>query len=142
MNSSTSNSSPAVLPAPERHALARRVARSGRNEKAARAPVLEFDFARPVPKVPWRGVLAAVVLLTLAAMVGWEMHVRSRGYAPTLNDTGDLWSEARSKVKPDSIVLLGTSRMLFDIDLDVLERGLGQRPVQLALVGSSPLISR
>jgi hypothetical protein len=35
-------------------------------------------------------------------------------------------------------VLLGTSRMLFDMDLDVLERGLGQRPKQLALVGSSP----
>jgi hypothetical protein len=41
-------------------------------------------------------------------------------------------------VKPDSLVLLGTSRMLFDIDLDVLERGLGQRPTQLAIVGSSP----
>jgi hypothetical protein len=41
-------------------------------------------------------------------------------------------------VKPDSTVLLGTSRMLFDMDLDVLEQGLGQRPVQLAIVGSSP----
>src|SRR5262245_31055262 len=28
--------------------------------------------------------------------------------------------------------------MLFDLDLDVLEQGLGRRPVQLAVVGSSP----
>lgn len=96
------------------------------------------DFVRLVPDVPWRGLLAAVALLTTAATVAWELHARARGYVPTLNDTPDLWSEARARVKPDSLVLLGTSRMLFDMDLDVLEQGLGQRPVQLAVVGSSP----
>jgi len=83
-------------------------------------------------------VLLAVALLSTAATVAWEFHARAAGYGPTLNDTADLWSEARARVKPDSIVLLGTSRMLFDIDLDVLEAGLGRRPIQLALVGSSP----
>lgn len=97
-----------------------------------------FDFERPIPDVPWRGVLAAVVLLAAAAAAAWELAVRRAGYTPGLDDTADLWSEARASVKPDSIVLLGTSRMLFDIDLDVLERGLGQRPTQLAVVGSSP----
>jgi len=96
------------------------------------------DFVRTIPNVPWRGVLAAVALLSTAATVGWEIHARRSGYAPTLNDTPDLWSETRAKVQPDSIVLLGTSRMLFDMDLDVLERGLGRRPTQLAIVGSSP----
>lgn len=97
-----------------------------------------FDFVRPVPNVPWRGMLAAVALLSTAATVAWEIHARRAGYTPTLNDTADLWSEMRGSVRPDSIVLLGTSRMLFDMDLDELERGLGQRPKQLALVGSSP----
>lgn len=97
-----------------------------------------FDFARIVPDVPWRGLLVAVTLLTTAATVAWELHARAKGYGPTLNDTPDLWSEARARVKPDSLVLIGTSRMLFDMDLDVLEQGLGQRPVQLAIVGSSP----
>jgi hypothetical protein len=96
------------------------------------------DFVRSIPNVPWRGVLAAVALLSTAATVAWEIHARASGYQPTLNDTPDLWAEARSSVKPDSLVLLGTSRMLFDIDLDVLEQGLGQRPTQLAIVGSSP----
>lgn len=97
-----------------------------------------FDFVRPVPEVPWRGVLLAVALLSTLGVGAWEYRARLAGYAATLNDTSDLWSEKRSSVKPDSIVLLGTSRMLFDMDLDVLEQGLGQRPVQLALVGSSP----
>ena len=96
------------------------------------------DFVRTIPSVPWRRVLAAVALLSTAATVAWEIHARASGYQPTLNDTPDLWAETRAKVKPDSMVLLGTSRMLFDVDLDVLERGLGQRPLQLAIVGSSP----
>jgi hypothetical protein len=97
-----------------------------------------FDFARVIPNVPWRPVLLAVTLLSAAATAGWEMWARSAGYRPTLNDTPDLWAEARNQVKPDSVVLLGTSRMLFDMDLDVLEAGLGVRPKQLALVGCSP----
>lgn len=96
------------------------------------------DFVRVVPDVPWRRLAAAVALITATATVGWELHVRSVGYAPVLDDTADLWAEARSSVRPDSTVLIGTSRMLFDIDLDQLERGLGQRPVQLSIVGSSP----
>jgi hypothetical protein len=96
------------------------------------------DFVRTIPNVPWRGVLAAVVLFSAMATVAWEIRARAAGYQPTLNDTPDLWSETRAKVKPDSLVLLGTSRMLFDIDLDALEQGLGQRPTQLAIVGSSP----
>lgn len=96
------------------------------------------DFTRTIPSLPWRRVLLAVALLSATATVAWEFRARAAGYAPTLNDTADLWSEARSRVRPDSLVLLGTSRMLFDLDLDVLEVGLGQRPTQLALVGSSP----
>ncbi|MBI2510797.1 MAG: hypothetical protein HYV96_02360 [Opitutae bacterium] len=98
----------------------------------------EFDFARVVPSVPWKAVLAAVVALTATAAVGWEYYARRHGYSPSLNDTPDLWAQTREKVQPNSLVLVGTSRMLFDADLDVLEKAFGQRPVQLALAGSSP----
>lgn len=93
---------------------------------------------RPIPQVPWRSVLTAVIALTLAATAAWEWRVRILGYAPSLNDTPDLWAEKRSAVKPDSLVLIGTSRMLFDIDLDEVEQAFGQRPIQLSLAGSSP----
>lgn len=96
------------------------------------------ESARIIPDVPWRGVLAAVVLLTATATAAWEFRARAAGYGPSLNDTPDLWAEQRAKVKPDSIVLAGTSRMLFNADLDVLEAAFGRRPVQLALAGSSP----
>lgn len=98
----------------------------------------EADFVREIPNVPWRGLFVAVALLSTAAVAAWELGVRAHGFAPTLNDTPDLWARERAKVKPDSLVLIGTSRMLFDMDLSVLEKGLGQRPTQLAIVGSSP----
>jgi hypothetical protein len=94
------------------------------------------NFERPIPTLPWRGLGLAMVLLTVAASVAWEIRCRAWGYAPTLNDTSDLWAQQRRSVKSDSIVIIGDSRTLFDMDLDALEQGLGQRPVQLALVGS------
>lgn len=96
------------------------------------------EFTREIPSLPWRRVLAAVVALTLAATLTWEITARQRGYRPSIDDNADLWAEQRSKVQPDSLVLVGTSRMLFNADLDVMERSLGQRPIQLALAGSSP----
>jgi hypothetical protein len=86
--------------------------------------------------VAWRGILLTVMLVTAVAAVGWEIRVRAWGYASTLNDTPDLWAQRREAVQPDSLVIIGDSRPHFDLDLDVLEHGLGQRPVQLALDGS------
>jgi hypothetical protein len=74
--------------------------------------------------------------LVAVATVAWELRVRAMGYAPTLNDTPDLWAEHRAQVKPDSIVIIGDSRAWFDLDLQEIERGLGKRPIQLALPGS------
>ena len=94
------------------------------------------DFERRIPALPWRGITVIVVLIVMAAAAAWELHVRSIGYAPTLNDTEDLWAQARRAVQPESVVIVGESRPLFDLDLDELEKGLGKRPVQLALPGS------
>lgn len=43
---------------------------------------------------------------------------------------------ARRRVKPESIVIIGDSRGWYDLDLDELQKGLGKRPVQLAMGGS------
>ena len=95
-----------------------------------------FDFQRPIPALPWRGLLLATLLATVLGTIAWEIRARSLGYAPMLNDTSDLWADWREKVQPDSLVIIGDSRALFDLDLDALEQGLGHRPIQLALVGS------
>ena len=95
-----------------------------------------LDFERPIPHVPWRGITVIVAIVVIAATAAWEIYVRSIGYGPTLNDTEDLWVQARRRVQPESVVSVGDSRPVFDLDLDELEKGLGKRPVQLALPGS------
>ena len=102
-------------------------------ERVHGGPPLEYE--RPIPKVPWRGITVVVVLIVIAATVAWELYCRSIGYGSTLNDNEDLWTSARRHVKPESIVIIGDSRGWFDLDLDELQKGLGKRPVQLAMGG-------
>jgi hypothetical protein len=82
----------------------------------------------------------AVVLAALC-LGGWEFHWRNHGYAPTLEDTGDLWAETRSRLgpDPDQTVIIGSSRILFDFDLQAYAKAFGTAlPVQLALPGGTP----
>ena len=112
-----------------------------REEQIHGGPPLEFE--RPIPPAPWRGIAVVVTLIVIAATAAWELYCRSLGYAPTLNDNEDLWTAARRRVQPESIVLMGDSRAWFDLDLDELQTGLGKRPIQLAIAGSTawPVLS-
>jgi hypothetical protein len=95
------------------------------------------DHERPIPPVPWRGMTVVVVLIVIAATAAWEFYCRSIGYGPTLNDNEDLWALTHRRIQPESIVIIGDSRAWFDLDLDEMQTGLGKRPVQLAMGGSS-----
>ena len=103
------------------------------SESVHGGPPLEYE--RPIPPIPWRGITVVVVLSVIAATFSWEFYCRSIGYGPTLNDNEDLWTTTRRRVKPESIVIIGDSRGWFDLDLDELQKGLGKRPVQLAMGG-------
>src|SRR5437667_12741938 len=98
--------------------------------------IVPRDYERPIPQVPWRGMTVVLVLIVIAAAAAWEFYCRSIGYGPTLNDNEDLWTMTRRRVKPESIVIIGDSRAWYDLDLDELQKGLGKRPVQLAMGGS------
>jgi len=106
-----------------------------REEQIHGGPPLEFE--RPIPPAPWRGVAVVITIIVIAATMAWEFYARSLGYAPTLNDNEDLWVLARERVQPESIVIIGDSRAWFDCDLDELQKGLGKRPIQLAIAGST-----
>jgi hypothetical protein len=86
-------------------------------------------------------VIAAVSTVLLVG--GWEILCRARGFTPGLDDTPDLWARARERLDdapPDQIVLIGSSRMLFDLDLEEFHRAAGgPRPIQLATVGTNEL---
>ncbi len=79
---------------------------------------------------------------SLAGLAFWEIYWRSQGYIADLEDDKYLWAEQRAKVeKADSndVILIGSSRILFDIQLPVWEKVAGYKPIQLAAPGSSPL---
>ncbi|MGI8956470.1 MAG: hypothetical protein ACR2II_06100 [Chthoniobacterales bacterium] len=99
-------------------------------------PSSTSNFKRVIPARPWRGITVSVVMTLVVAAGAWEFYCRSLGYAPTLNDSEDLWASVRRKVEPESVAIIGDSRAIFDLDLDGLERALGQRPLQLAQPGS------
>ena len=86
--------------------------------------------------------LTIALVITIIATVAWEGYWRSQGYYPNLDDNDALWAQNRHKLKgltKDGVVLLGSSRVLFDIQLDEWEEATGIRPVQLATAGSTPL---
>lgn len=111
--------------------------RPSKEEQIHGGPPLEFE--RPIPPAPWRGIAVVVTIIVIAATSAWELHSRALGYGPTLNDNEDLWTLARGRVEPESIVIIGDSRAWFDCDLDEFEKGLGKRPVQLAIAGSTAM---
>jgi hypothetical protein len=83
------------------------------------------------------------LLITVAAVALWEHHVRTLGYSADYDDTPRLWAQQRQRAvgaKVAQWALVGDSRTLFDLDLDLLEQATGSRPVQLATVGSNPIV--
>lgn len=101
------------------------------------------EIHRVIPQRGWLGMGAAALIVAIAALVYWEIHVRSLGFVPDYDNTPTLWVPLRQKAvgaTREQIVLVGASRTLFDVDLDVLQQATGgPRPLQLATVGSSPM---
>ena len=95
---------------------------------------------RDIPARPW-GPITVAALLLLALFVGaWEWRWRAYGVAPGYRNSDGAWAEQRRRInsgESDATVIVGSSRVLFDIQLPVWERITGKRPIQLALEGTS-----
>lgn len=100
-------------------------------------------LSRPVPDHPWPKMMVAVLVTTLALLFGWEMAMRNLGLdAGDLDDDRDYWVEERRRLDrspPDSVVIIGDSRILFGTELSRWQELTGRRPVQLALPATSSL---
>ncbi|MEK7265428.1 MAG: hypothetical protein AAB227_04935, partial [Pseudomonadota bacterium] len=115
------------------------------SENAYPAPKTDFfdpeHVDRPVPPLPWLAVTLAVLVATVLLTTGWEYYWRGKEFvANDFKNNSPLWAEQRRKATGDATVLIGSSRTLFDVDLDIFEEISGVRPVQLALEGTSPRI--
>lgn len=86
--------------------------------------------------------LIVAIIITIITTIFWESYWRSQGFTQTLDDNEALWSVQRERVEnatSDNMLIMGSSRVLFDIQLNEWETQTGIRPIQLATVGSSPL---
>lgn len=97
---------------------------------------------RETPVARWAAIGWLTLALVVAAMAAWEWKMRSLGLrAGDLDDTKSHWAVERRKVaagEHDGVVIIGSSRILFDTNLDVWEGMTGRRPIQLALPGTNP----
>lgn len=103
---------------------------------------------RRIPERDWGSAWLICAALVLAAVAGWEVKARSIQHLPGdydgyTNFTAQWAEERRMLDEPDHgyrVLLLGSSRMLWGADLDILEQALGTRPLQLAIAGTGPAL--
>lgn len=141
MPSSTSSSDNALALT---RALARQSApdRYARQTAADRPGVAQPVPVRPVPEQPWGRILPGAVMLAALLVGCWELYWRDYGVHPAIANNNALWAIQRRRLdagEGDATVLLGASRMYFDLQLPVWEHLDGRRPIQLSFEGTSPL---
>jgi hypothetical protein len=130
---------PSSISSSEKHPDA---AGDARATAADRPGVAQPVPVRPVPDQPWGKILIGVIVLLALCVTGWEWYWRGYGVKPGIRNTYGLWALQRQRIdagKGDATVLVGASRVYYDIQLPVWERLDGQRPIQLSFEGTSPL---
>jgi hypothetical protein len=91
------------------------------------------------PNLKQAGILA--LMIVVIAIGCWEFYLRSIGISNSFDDNEPLWAYKRSQIydEPEkSTFFIGSSRIKFDTDLKTWENITGEKPIQLALVGTSP----
>ncbi|GMG86731.1 hypothetical protein [Biformimicrobium ophioploci] len=97
---------------------------------------------RILPKASLVAPLLLAIGVCSALLIAWEMFWRSEGAVPSYRNSDELWSKERRRINEGDghlPVIAGSSRVLFNIDLDTWERLTGERPIQLGLEGTSPV---
>ena len=97
---------------------------------------------RDIPPRPWGPILLGAAVLGMLLVAGWELYWRSTGVTPAYHNSNGEWAQQRRRIdegEGGKTVLLGASRVLFDVQLRVWEKATGERPIQLAMEGTSPL---
>ena len=95
---------------------------------------------REIPQQPWGVLWMGALALALLLLTAWEWHWRAFGVLPTYRNSDAEWAMQRRRIdtgEGGKTALIGSSRVLFDVQLPVWEKIAGERPIQLALEGTS-----
>ena len=95
---------------------------------------------RDIPAKPWGTILIGATLMFIVMLVAWELYWRDYGVTPSYRNSNGSWAAQRRRIdngEGNKTVLIGSSRILFDVQLPVWEKATGERPIQLALEGTS-----
>jgi hypothetical protein len=116
--------------------------RYARQTAADRPGVAQPVPSRPVPEQPWGRILLGAVVIFALLVGAWEGYWRAWGVTPGISNSFGLWAIQRRRIdagEGNATVLIGDSRMYFDVQLDAWERLEGRRPIQLSFEGTSAL---
>jgi hypothetical protein len=97
---------------------------------------------RDIPPRPWGPILLGAVMLSMLLVSGWELYWRSTGVTPGYYNSNGEWAQQRRRIdegEGGKTVLLGDSRVLYDVQLPTWQKATGERPIQLAIEGTSSL---
>lgn len=144
MPSSISSSDLPLAAAAEGVTVPERFERPGfvRLTAADRPGVAQPVPERDIPPQPWGRILLGALGLFLLLMGAWEWHWRAFGATPGYRASNGSWAEQRRRIdqgEGSKTVLIGSSRVLFDVQLPEWEAVTGERPIQLALEGTTPV---
>ncbi len=101
-------------------------------------------YQRELPVLGVGLVWAIAFVLALGGLIAWEMKWRAYGANPSYQNSDAAWAVQRRRLSTgegNATVLVGSSRVLFDVQLPVWERHFGERPIQLALEGTTGLFA-
>ncbi|MDR3390008.1 MAG: hypothetical protein P4L92_23470 [Rudaea sp.] len=97
---------------------------------------------RDVPAQPWQRIFMVTLTLLVLMLAAWEGYWRNFGATPGYYNSNGEWAQQRRRIdagEGGKTVLTGSSRILFDVQLPVWEKIAGERPIQLAIEGTSSL---
>jgi hypothetical protein len=92
-----------------------------------------------IPRGTWGRTWLLATVLCAIILVGYEITWRGFGFTPSIRDDPDAWAVTRERVRNDSVVLVGSSRIQADVDPGVWAEAWTEEPLQLAIAGGSPV---
>ena len=101
-------------------------------------------YQRELPLLNIGSAWAIAAIVCLLGFLAWEWKWRAFGVAPTYRNSDTAWAVQRRRISDGEghkTVLIGSSRVLFDVQLPVWEQMFGERPIQLAFEGTSPIFA-